>query len=789
MKNFENSFNIKEDDSISKESKILNVQNYFDNSINISEIENKDFEQQKKFDLNEENNIENSLSCNFEDQSIQQLNKEINTKNNYKKKITKEDLNNIPLPIFSCIYCSNDCISFKHLSNEQLSSKYYIQTSIYDMKILDKLIQFKHIIDQYNKNSPLLDVIIKNSEYLKKFFKREDFINFYKTEKFKSFFSYNNLKIKNFFLQKIEKFIIRKKNKDLTNKKINGNKLIGKNISYNKLSFHNNNSNSIVNENCSNFLGKIKNSNNTFGTGTCQGTGSYSSMNNIISFSLNNNENNNILCLNNLNMMENIMEKIEKNEESENDEEGGEEFLNFFGNESQINNEINKNKISFEDKYYDIWNPDITYIKEENDEKEYENIMSNSNKDNNDNDINCMRNNNINLSGGEQEDNNSGKIFSERRIKEIKKIFNYSQSSCLKNKKINIKKSEKNKESFDLNQNNNENLNINNNKDNLITNDYLRNNLLKFKSFYLNKNKKNILNINNNNNRNLLNLFNNKKSINLDSKENLYHTKDLDININIKINKEKRKDNKKIQEKIKNMTINTINHEKNLLFLIKHPKTTSHSNKLNTKLMHINVISPKFTKKQFSSSKDRRNNKNKNKENVIIEKPREKVRYSTSRVKKFIDKENNYNYILSDFYENNIQIHNSRNYVIKRKEILGKNINNYNNFLKPNSLLINGGYLREKSGQSSCSNSQINLSNILHKNKDNEKLNELIKRIYKKNYKININDFILSNKKLKEKLNSQKLNINKINVPIINKRSVSVNRPMLEKKNLIKLKI
>ena len=575
----------------------------------------------------------------------------------------------------------------------------------------------------------------------------------------------------------------------MTNKKINGNKLIGKNISYNKLSFHNNNSNSIVNENCSNFLGKIKNSNNTFGTGTCQGTGSYSSMNNIISFSLNNNENNNILCLNNLNMMENIMEKIEKNEESENDEEGGEEFLNFFGNESQINNNINKNIISFEDKYYDIWNPDITNIKEENDEKEYENIISNSNKDNNDNDINCIRNNNINLSGGEQEDNNSGKIFSERRIKEIKKIFNYSQSSCLKNKKINIKKSEKNKESFDLNQNNNENLNINNNKDNLITNDYLRNNLLKFKSFYLNKNKKNILNINNNNNRNLLNLFNNKKSINLDNKENLYHTKDLDININIKINKEKRKDNKKIQEKIKNMTINTINHEKNLLFLIKHPKTTSHSNKLNTKLMHINVGSPKFTKKPFSSSKDRRNNKNKNKENVIIEKPREKVRYSTSRVKKFIDKENNYNYILSDFYENNIQIHNSRNYVIKRKEILGKNINNYNNFLKSNSLLMNGGYFREKSGQSSCSNSQINLSNILHKNKDNEKLNELIKRIYKKNYKININDFILSNKKLKEKLNSQKLNINKINVPIINKRSMSVNRPMLEKKNLIKLKI
>ena len=81
MKNGQNSFDIKEDESISKESKILSNQNYFDNSINISEIESKENEHQRKYDLNDEN----SIYSNLEDQSINQLNKEI-IKKTYKKK-------------------------------------------------------------------------------------------------------------------------------------------------------------------------------------------------------------------------------------------------------------------------------------------------------------------------------------------------------------------------------------------------------------------------------------------------------------------------------------------------------------------------------------------------------------------------------------------------------------------------------------------------------------------------------------------------------------------------------
>ena len=831
----------KEDDFKSKENKNIDFDNFFENSITVSVIENKENEQKNLY-INDDNvninsNIENSININnnLEDKSINELNKEIkkSKNNNIKKRITKEDLNNIPLPIFSCIYCSNDYVSFKHLSNEQLSSKYYIQTSIYDMKILDNIIK-KKLTGKYNQNSPLLDIIIKNTEYLKKYYLIKNTTAFFNNEKYKSFYLDNNLKIKYYFLKKLENFIIRKKNKDLTNKKITGNKYTNKNISYNKLSFHNNNSNSIVNDNCNNLLGNMKNNNNTFGTGTCQGTGSYSLSNNIISFSLNNNDNNNInsnnnnniLCFNNLNILENIMEKIEKNEESENDEEGGEEFLNIFGNESQIQNKINKNNISFEDKFYDIWNPNITAINDEIEnvnEIKVDEIKENNNNINNDfnilnnplkneknskNDFSKIKNNfhinnnnygknvnnklSINKIGKIEkiENNNLQKIYSDRRINEIKQLFNYSHTSylnnnILKNKKINIKKKEVNKINFDLNKNN-ENQNKNN-IDYPISKDYFKNNLFKFKSFYMNKNRKNINNNNNNNsNKNLLHYFNNKKSTNIDNAESLYHTKDL--------NKENEKSKKKENEKIKNMTISTCNQEpKNLLFLLKYPKTTSHSNKINQKIININLASPKIIKKPFSSYKNSKNN-----ENFILIKPQERLRNATSRVKKSVDKDKiNFNYIISDFYENNIKIHNSRNYISKRREILDKNKNNYGNIIKSNSLLMNGQLKEKKNNNSSCTNFQINLSKIFFKNKANEKLSELMKKINKKNnYKININDFAFSNNKKPKEIkdiieirkNVQILNMN-IPVPLINKRSASVSRRLMQKKGMIKLKI
>ena len=836
------------DDNISiNEKNKLNIQNYFESSINISEIENKENEKTKKNNINEENDIENSFNTyiNLDEESVHQQNKEINiniNKNKIKKKLTKEDLDNIPLPIFSCIYCSNDFISFKHLSNELLYIKYYYQTSVYNIKMLNKLINTKYLVDQYNNNFKLLDMVIKHIDYLKKYYLKENSFEFYNSEKYKILCISNNLKIKNFFLQKI---IIRKKNKDLTNKKINSNKHINKNISYNKLSFHNNNSNSIGNDNFYNVLGNIKNNNNTIGAGTCQGTGSYSSLNNILNNNEINNNNNNLYFnnlyfnnFNNMNIMENIMEKIEKNEESENDDEGGDEFLNIFGNESQVQKKVNKNKIIFEDKYYDIWNPNITEIDEnENENAEIEIKINETNKENNfihlnektnkkeknnfknnknnltdelnnnkNNKINDDKNNlsdelkknknKININEIEKIDNSTQKIFSERKLNEIKQIFNYSQTSNIqknknnnltKNKikklyKINIIKSREKITNFNFNKNED---NSNKNKDNHLSYDYFKNNIFKFKPFYMNKNKRNL---NNNSNKNLFNLINTKNNNNLDNNEFLCHTKDL----NKESTKDKEKDNKK-DEKIKNMTINTSNHDlKNLLFLLKYPKSTSNSNKMSPKMININAInaiSPKIIRKPFSSYKNIKN------ENYIIVNSKKKnnnnTRNSTEKIKKFIDKtkfKNN----LSDYYESNIQIHNSSN-DLGKKNILNNN-KNYGNLIKSNSALMNGnGSLKDKNGFSYSSVFNMNYSKLLYKNKSNEKLNELVKNFSKKNYKINVNDFVFPNKKINpinnRKNNAQKIKYNFHSPPILSKRSESVCKAPLQKKSMFKLKI
>ena len=758
---------------------------FFENSISISGIENKEIEQTKNYEANEMYNDNITLNSNLEDQSIHQLNKEINS-NKIKKKLTKEDLDNIPLPIFSCIYCSNDFLSFKHLLDQNLSSKYYLQTTIYDKKELDKLIKNQPLIDRDIKNSSLVHIIIRNTDYLRKYYPKENSIAYFKSNKYKNICNSNNLKIKHFLYQKLEIFIIRKKSTDLTNKKINNNKFMNKNISYNKISFHNNNSSSIVNDNFYNALGNIKNNNNTYGTGTCQGTGSYSSMNNLISFSLNNNENNNnnILCFNNLNMMENIMEKIEKNEESENDEEGGQEFLNIFGNESQIQKKINKNKIIFDDKFYDIWNPVITIINES--QTEDERLALNNNEIGDKNNLNIIENNKDKFQKEKKGTTNSQKIFSDKRINEIKKLFNYSQTSLLKNKlndnviknenkklfKINIKKNDTSNEANINHDNNINNLNKKNFENNK-SNEHFKNNLFKFKSFYMNKNRKNLNNLNNN----LLNIFLNKNSANLDILESLCHTKNIDKNNNKENNNYDK--NKKENKKLSNMTINTSNQDsKNLLFLLKYPRTTSHSNKINDNKRNIEANSPLMTKKPFSSYNNRDN------ENFILIKSKINTRNSTSRLRKSMNKPK----LVSEFYDNML-IHNSRNYLNKRKKILNSNYQVNENLIKSSNSLFNGN-LNDRNSFSSSTNFQINISKIGNKKQTNENLKELMKKIFQKNnnYKINGHDFKFPYKKLKEIKYKQKMNIN-IHAPLISKRSISVSPPLLQKKNLIKLKL
>ena len=785
--NEENVNRINQDISSLSEKQSKKLQFYFDNSINISEIENKENKDLKESYLHIENkNNDNSLkiSLYLDNQSIHQNNKEIYSNNNaIKKKLTKEDLDNIPLPIFSCIYCSNDYLPFKHLSNEILVSKYYNLTSIFDMKILDKLIQYQPLIDQDHKNHRIIDIIIKNTDYLKKYYKKDNSLNYYISQNFKMFYINNNLKITKYFLQRIEDSLIRKKNKDLTNKKYNKNK--NKIISY-KLSFHHN---STTNDIVNNIIGNTKNNSNTIGTGTCAGTGSYSSMNNIISLSLNNNENNNnninnnnnnIICLNNLNMMENIMEKIEKNTESENDYDGGEEFLNIFGNESQMqmDKKIIKNKIDFEDKYYDIWNPIITIIDEN------ESNITESGIDKKENNEKCNKQNNKVIFNDNYRNN-----YLEKREKKFKDIFSYSQTTYLNNKiitNLNNKKRKLNKLNFKrigLSETNCEFFKNNEKCHDLILNNNHNNNLLKFKSVYINRNERNKNNHlfhNFDSNNNILDAFNKNKI-------NYYESLSLNKEVNKSKDKEEKEKNKinKISDldKFKNMTININNNaSKNLLFLLKHPKTTSHSNQMNQKMVNININNPKITNDKLSSIK------NDNNINEITFKPQEN---SSARIKKAINKKFNFNNILCGFNNLNKKNNNNRNMSKKRQLLNRHNIKN----IKSNSIL---GYeehfehFRNKSGFSSCTHFQINLSKILHKNKPKEKANELVKKIFNnRNYKININDFLNQIKKEREIKNNnvQKINNNYLIVPLLKKRSASVSKHIIPKIGLTKKKL
>ena len=752
----------------------MKIKNIFENSINISEIGNKEKEQANEYFsiTNDEGGIEKNIdnpnisSINFDKTSAHKLNKKIK-KNNIKKKLTKEDLNDIPIPIFACIYCSNDYISFKHLSNEKLSSKYYNQTSIYDMKTLDELIKYHHIIDSFNNKSSLLNLIIKNTEYIKKYYEKSDAINFFNSNKFQKFNSCNKREIKKHLIYRLENCIIRKKNKDLTNRIVNNNKFANKNFSYYK--YNGNNSNHLFNDNCYNINGNNKHS-NTFGT-TCPGTGYNCSTNNIISFSINNydfnNNNNNCnIGVNNINMMENIIEKIEKNGESESGGEGSEEFLNIFGSESQLHRKINKNKISFEENYYNIWDPDFTQIVQNlDDKKELEksnmkdsevNINKKGNlkdcKNNLNNDKkNKIKENNLN------NENMIHNIINNKENNQMKNSFNYSLTSNLKNNDFNISRNEnkilreinlkKTRKFETLNKNNLFSKNI----DDIIPKEQLKNNnIFHLKSFIFHKNLKNQ---SNHYNKNLLDFLNSQNK-NILNKNSVFSERKKDIYNSPK--------NENLNKKIKNITINVNQNRscKNLLFLIKCPRSTSNLNNQRLQKLNINLNSPKLYNRSFISFK-----------NNINENPRN----SNLKIKKTLDEQKNNHYVLSDSFDKN------QNIKIYKNKIKTVHIS------KSNS--ANTNLLRQKN--LNIQSSLINLpKNIINKKIKRDKIKEIIG-----NYKINLNHKfeakkldINDDKKIiiNNNRNIQKL-INK-QYSLINKRSLSVCRSLLSHRALISSK-
>ena len=411
----ENDNKIKKNNEFQVEAKNKEDDFNFEKSLELSKIEILDEIYKQKTD-DEVNNINDISDYSFD--------KENNKKNSKEKKIKKEELNNIPLPIFSCIFCCNEIVSFRHLSNEIISNKYLFQTSIYDIKQLDFLISGK--INKKIDNDKLLDIILNNFENIKEFINGDKINNFFKSKKFKTRCEYNKLLIKNKFRTKFEEKVNKKK-KDFYFKEIKGTYKISKNSLNNKCLF---NTNSLIN-NYSSLAGLIPKESELIHNLAEKQNNSITSSH-LSNINIHGNMNKNEIGLigkdNNKHYVENIVEKIDKNVESD--------IFDFLG-ENDLKRKINKKDIEWEDTYYDINNPIIKDYEinnqlflEEDNILEIINQRDNKNKNNHNKNIYNKHNTINNIK--------SITINSENKSNIKMSIFNNSKSLASTNTSSNI---------------------------------------------------------------------------------------------------------------------------------------------------------------------------------------------------------------------------------------------------------------------------------------------------------------------------------------------------------------
>ena len=280
---------------------------------------------------------------------------------NKKVKLNKEDLNNIPLPIFSCIYCCNEKISFNHLLNEILSEKYLLLTSIYDIQELNKILSYKYIYDKDDKNSKFEKIILFNTEYINKY--------------------YNYDLSKEIIYKKGDEKICyelyQKKLIEYINKKLNLIKLkkIQKNIGKPSSMIKNFNQYYSYNHNCIYYNNLINNSHD----GTCEFNYNNNTKKNIqfnINHTCSNISESNFNSVSLINYIDNnfmrekdkkfklndIIEQIEKNSNIEYEK-------------NNLSRKIKKEDIEWENKYYNIWSPFIEPIFTQNIQKVNKKIL------------------------------------------------------------------------------------------------------------------------------------------------------------------------------------------------------------------------------------------------------------------------------------------------------------------------------------------------------------------------------------------------------------------------------
>ena len=442
----ENDNKIKKNNEFQVEAKNKEDDFNFEKSFELSKIEILDEIYKQKTD-DEVNNINDISDYSFDKENNKKNSKEKKIKK--KKKIKKEELNNIPLPIFSCIFCCNEIVSFRHLSNEIISNKYLFQTSIYDIKQLDFLISGK--INKKIDNDKLLDIILNNFENIKEFMNSDKINNFFKSKKFKTRCEYNKLLIKNKFRTKFEEKVNKKK-KDFYFKEIKGTYKISKNSLNNKCLF---NTNSLIN-NYSSLAGLIPKESELIHNLAEKQNNSITSSH-LSNINIHGNMNKNEIGLigkdNNKHYVENIVEKIDKNVESD--------IFDFLG-ENDLKRKINKKDIEWEDTYYDINNPIIKddeinnqLFLEEDNILEIINQRDNKNKNNHNKNIYNKHNTINNIK--------SITINSENKSNIKMSIFNNSKSLASTNTSSNIIMKDKENKTLSIFINKNKILNVENN--------------------------------------------------------------------------------------------------------------------------------------------------------------------------------------------------------------------------------------------------------------------------------------------------------------------------------------
>ena len=285
---------------------------------------------------------------------LNNINYEKSVKKSYKKKKTKEDLDNTPLPIFNCIYCTDAKIVFNHYINNYLSDNYLFLTSIYDMNCLNKLIINQPLIDNGEENEKLLNLIVKNTEYLIKYVPKEFNESYFKSSLFKNLCMKNSLEN----TKQIRQNIIN----NITNQRkeifLKGN---------NKIS--NNNNNKYLFNTTSTFANNLTLINENIETVSkyCINTNISSNSINFIYLSMNNNE-----CITINNKENNILHIIDKKKEKKEDN------INCFEDKDELIDiikfdikKISKNDIKWDNECYNIWEPKIESDFEEDEQNSF----------------------------------------------------------------------------------------------------------------------------------------------------------------------------------------------------------------------------------------------------------------------------------------------------------------------------------------------------------------------------------------------------------------------------------